>query len=74
LAARRTNEFGKAPGDIEAVMSWLGVFEDRHKELGAVMFDATQTPPVVIAAALVAPIGCLLTMLLGAVKSELLAG
>jgi len=54
LATRRTNEFGKAPGDIEAVMSWLGVFEDRHRELGAVMVDATQPLPVVVAAVLAA--------------------
>jgi hypothetical protein len=24
LATRRTNDFGKAPGDIDAVLSWLG--------------------------------------------------
>lgn len=54
LATRRTNEFGKAPGDVEAVMSWVGVFEHRHKALGAVMVDAMQPLPVVVAAVLAA--------------------
>lgn len=54
LATRRTNEFGKAPGDLEAVMSWQGVFEDRHKEIGAVMIDATQPLPQVVVAVVAA--------------------
>jgi hypothetical protein len=54
LATRRTNEFGRAPGDIDAVMSWLGYFEDRHRELGAVMVDATRPLPEVVAAVLAA--------------------
>lgn len=54
LARRRTNDFGKAPGDVEAVMSWLGIFEERHETIGAVMIDATQPLPQVVAAALAA--------------------
>ncbi len=42
LAARRGNDFGKAPHEIEAVLSWHGVYEDRHAALGAVMVDATR--------------------------------
>lgn len=59
LAARRTNDFGKALGDIDAVMSWLGSYEDHHAELGAVMVDATQplahVVDEVLAAASIAP-------------------
>ena len=54
LAIRHTNEFGKAPGDLAAVMSWLGLFEARHEEIGAVMIDATQALPQVVAAVLAA--------------------
>ena len=54
LATRHTNEFGKAPGDIEAVMSWLGVFEDQHENIGAVMIDATRPLPDVVAAVVAA--------------------
>ncbi len=42
LATRQTNDFGKAPGEVEAVMSWMGVFEQRHEAIGAVMIDATR--------------------------------
>jgi broad-specificity NMP kinase len=54
LATRQTNEFGKAPGDLEAVMSWLGVFEEHHEEIGAVMIDATQPLPEVVSAVVAA--------------------
>jgi broad-specificity NMP kinase len=54
LATRRTNDFGKAPGDVDAVLSWLGVYEERHAAIGAVMVDATQPLPVVVAEVLAA--------------------
>lgn len=54
LAMRQTNDFGKAPGDIDAVMSWLGVFEQRHRAIGAAMIDATQPLPQVVDAVLAA--------------------
>ena len=54
LAMRQTNDFGKAPGDVDAVMSWLGVFEQRHEAIGAVMVDATQPVPLVADAVLAA--------------------
>jgi hypothetical protein len=54
LATRTTNDFGTAPGDVDAVMSWLGVYEDRHAAMGAVMVDATQPLPLVVAEVLAA--------------------
>src|SRR4029450_7624143 len=42
LATRRANDFGKAPGDVDAVLSWLGVYQESHGEIGGVMVDATQ--------------------------------
>jgi hypothetical protein len=54
LAMRETNDFGKAPGDVDAVMSWLGVFDQRHQAIGAVMVDATQPIPLVADAVLAA--------------------
>lgn len=49
LTTRRTNDFGRAPGDIEAVLSWLEPYEERHRVIGAVMVDATQPLPIVVA-------------------------
>ena len=57
LTTRRTNDFGQAPGDIEAVLSWLGVYEERHVAIGAVMVDATQRLPGVVAEVLAAASG-----------------
>jgi broad-specificity NMP kinase len=54
LATRRANDFGKAPGDVDAVLSRLGVYEERHAAIGAVMVDATQPFPVVVAEVLAA--------------------
>jgi broad-specificity NMP kinase len=54
LETRRTNDFGKAPGDIDAVLSWLGIYENRHAAIGAVMVDATGSLPVVVAEVLAA--------------------
>jgi broad-specificity NMP kinase len=54
LATRETNDFGKAPGDVDAVMSWLGVFEERHEAIGAAMIEATQPLRQVVAAVLAA--------------------
>jgi broad-specificity NMP kinase len=54
LAMRQTNDFGKAPGDVDAVLSWLGVFEQRHEAIGATMIDATQPLHQVVDAVLAA--------------------
>jgi hypothetical protein len=54
LETRRTNDFGTAPGDIDAVLSWLGTYEDRHAAIGAVMVDASESLPVVVAEVLAA--------------------
>jgi len=54
LADRQTNDFGKAPGDVDAVISWLGVFEARHEAIGATMIDATLPLPEVVDAVLAA--------------------
>jgi broad-specificity NMP kinase len=54
LGDRQTNDFGKALGDVDAVMSWLGVFEDRHEAIGATMIDATLPLPQVADAVLAA--------------------
>lgn len=54
LVTRGSNDFGQAPGDIEAVLSWLGRYEDRHRGIGAAMVDATQPLADVIADVLAA--------------------
>jgi hypothetical protein len=54
LAMRKTNNFGQAPGDVDAVMLWLGVFEQRHEAIGAAMIDATQPLHQVVDAVLAA--------------------
>jgi gluconate kinase len=54
LAMRQTNDFGKAPGDVDAVMSWLGVFEQQHEAIGAAMIDAMQPLSQVVDAVLAA--------------------
>lgn len=49
LATRRTNDFGQVPGDIDAVLSWLGRYEEHHVAIGSVMVDATQPLAQVVA-------------------------
>lgn len=52
LTSRQGNDFGKGRGDIDHVLSWLEFYEDRHREIGAVMVDATQ-PLTAVAQAVV---------------------
>lgn len=54
LATRRTNDFGQGAGDIDAVLRWLEVYEQRHMAMGAVMVDASQSLPAVVAEVLAA--------------------
>jgi hypothetical protein len=54
LTTRHANDFGRAPGDIDAVMSWLGRFEKNHIAIGATMVDATQPLSTVVAEVLAA--------------------
>ena len=41
LASRRSNDFGKAPHELEAILSWHQVGEADYREFGAVVVDAT---------------------------------
>lgn len=54
LARRQTNDFGKAPRDVDAVMAWRGVYEARHEAIGATLVDATLPLPAVVDAVLAA--------------------
>lgn len=42
LATRTTNNFGKAPPELEAVLGWNRTAEATYRALGAIVVDATQ--------------------------------
>jgi gluconate kinase len=54
LATRTTNEFGKHPDQLDAVLSWNQVLPDRYREAGATIVDATAPPTEVVNAVLAA--------------------
>jgi hypothetical protein len=56
LQPNRSSQSGgrSSIGGVDAVMSWLGVFEQRHQAIGAAMIDATQPLPQVVDAVLAA--------------------
>ena len=41
LASRTSNDFGKAPTELEAILSWHKVGETDYLRLGAAIIDAT---------------------------------
>jgi shikimate kinase len=41
LASRTTNAFGKAPNELQAILSWHEVGEDQYRRFGATIVDAT---------------------------------
>ena len=41
LASRTSNDFGKAPNELEAILSWHKVAEADYVRLGAAIIDAT---------------------------------
>jgi len=42
LATRTTNEFGKAPDELAAILGWHRVDADAYRRFGAVVVDATR--------------------------------
>lgn len=53
LETRTTNDFGKAPHELKAILGWHNAHEDNYRRFGAVLVDATQ-PVNEVAAAVVA--------------------
>jgi hypothetical protein len=47
--AARTNEFGKAPDELAAILGWQAGYEAACRRRGAVIIDATQPLDVVVA-------------------------
>lgn len=48
LTHRTTNHFGKHPEELRAALSWRFVAEDRFRERGATIIDATQPLDLVV--------------------------
>lgn len=42
IASRDDNDFGKAPDELQSILGWHKSFEQRYKDYGAVMIDATK--------------------------------
>ncbi len=42
VASRTTNDFGKAPHELAAILAWHDVVEDGYRRLGAAIIDATR--------------------------------
>jgi adenylate kinase family enzyme len=42
IASRTDHDFGKAPDELESILGWHDSFQERYREHGAVMIDATQ--------------------------------
>lgn len=47
--AERTNEFGKAPGELAAILGWHASYETAYRRFGAVIIDARQALDQVVA-------------------------
>jgi AAA domain len=41
LASRTTNDFGKSPNELRAILAWQEVGDDEYRRLGAAVVDAT---------------------------------
>ena len=48
LASRTSNDFGKAPEELEAILEWHKVAEGEYRRFGAVIVDATAPLPEVV--------------------------
>jgi len=48
IASRTDHDFGKAPDELESILGWHDSFQDRYKDQGAVMIDATQSLEAVV--------------------------
>ena len=48
IASRTDHDFGKAPDELESILGWHDAFQDRYKDQGAVMIDATQSLEAVV--------------------------
>lgn len=42
IVGRTDHDFGKAPDELESILGWHESFQNRYKDYGAVMIDATQ--------------------------------
>lgn len=42
IASRTDHDFGKAPDELNNILGWHDSFQDRYKDMGAVMIDAAQ--------------------------------
>ncbi len=42
IASRTDHDFGKAPDELKSILGWHDIFQDRYKDNGAVIIDATQ--------------------------------
>jgi hypothetical protein len=42
VESRTDNDFGKAPSELEAILSWRNIGEDQYRQFGAVVVDATR--------------------------------
>ncbi len=42
IAARTDHDFGKAPRELKAILGWHDSFQNRYKDSGAIIVDATQ--------------------------------
>ena len=42
LASRTTNDFGKSPNELRAILGWHEVGDDEYRRLGAAIVDATR--------------------------------
>ena len=49
LTSRTTNHFGKHPEELLAALRWRLVVEDRYRNRGAVIIDATQSLDLLVA-------------------------
>ena len=56
LGSRTSNDFGKAPEELAAVLEWHKVGEADHRSFGAVVIDATIPLPEVVDKVVVAAV------------------
>jgi shikimate kinase len=52
VASRTTNDFGKTPSELAAILEWHEFAERQHRQAGATMIDATLPPDRVVDAVL----------------------
>ncbi|HSW78046.1 MAG TPA: AAA family ATPase [Candidatus Chromulinivoraceae bacterium] len=48
IASRTDHDFGKAPDELASILGWHDRFQDRYRNLGAVMIDVTQPIKTVV--------------------------